>query len=213
MAADRRVCECGVVPVIELGSVEEGAPLVEALVAGGLSAAEITLRSSAGLQAIASLRSSYPEVLIGAGTVRSAEEAQRVIDEGAQFVVSPATNPELIEICRSRDVLVIPGACTPTEVDSALRCGAPLVKFFPAEAMGGIAFLNALAGPFRDGRFVPTGGINAANLAAYLSLPQVAACGGSWMVARSLLCERRFDEIQALAREAVSIVEEVRRSD
>jgi 2-dehydro-3-deoxyphosphogluconate aldolase/(4S)-4-hydroxy-2-oxoglutarate aldolase len=205
-----QVEELAVVPVVELASVDEAIPLLQALCRGGLCGVEITLRSSAGLEAIGALRRSHLGALVGAGTVRSLADARRVIDEGAQFVVSPVTNPELIEFCRSQQVLVIPGACTPTEVDSAVRAGASLVKFFPAEAMGGTAFLKALAGPFRDVRFVPTGGINAKNLREYLQLPQVAACGGSWMVAPSLLRERRFDQVEALAREAVAIVKEVR---
>jgi 2-dehydro-3-deoxyphosphogluconate aldolase/(4S)-4-hydroxy-2-oxoglutarate aldolase len=204
------MAEVGVVPVVELASVDEAVPLLEALLAGGCGIAEITLRSDAGLEAIRTLRGSYPEALIGAGTVRSLEDAGAVIDAGAQFVVSPATNPELIGFCRSANVPVFPGACTPTEVDAAVRAGADGVKFFPAEAMGGIPFLKALAGPFRDVSFVPTGGINESNLCDYLRLPNVVACGGSWMVAPSLLAERQFDRIEALTRKALSIAASVR---
>jgi len=198
-----------VVPVLELGSVEDAFPLVEALCRGGLPIAEITLRSEAGREAIPRLRQAYPDVLIGAGTVRSAEDVRWVVDAGAAFVVSPATNPELIEFCRALRIPVLPGACTPTEVDAAVRAGAEVVKFFPAEAMGGVAFLKALAGPFRDVSFVPTGGIGPGNLAEYLRLPQVLACGGSWMVAPRLLAERRFDLVEQLAREAIEIASEV----
>lgn len=208
-----RIVAFGVVPVVELGSIEEAEPLLEALTAGGLPAAEITLRTQVGLKAIAVLRRSHPDALIGAGTVRTLEDARSVIDAGAQFVVSPCTNPRVIELCLAAGVPMLPGACTPTEVDAAVRAGVSLVKFFPAEAMGGIAFLKALTGPFRDVRFVPTGGVNAKNLADYLRVPQVAACGGSWMVAPQLLRERRFDSVEALAREARAIVEEVRRHD
>jgi 2-dehydro-3-deoxyphosphogluconate aldolase/(4S)-4-hydroxy-2-oxoglutarate aldolase len=206
----RQLCGHGVIPVIELETAETGVPLLEALIEAGLPVSEVTLRSTAGLRAIGVLRASFPEALVGAGTVRSLADAARVIDEGAQFVVSPATNPKLMEFCLSRGVAVLPGACTPTEIDSALRSGASLVKFFPAEAMGGIAFLKALAGPFRDVRFVPTGGINANNLREYLSLPQVAACGGSWMVAPALVREHRFDKVRELTRQALAIVKEVR---
>jgi len=200
----------GVVPVVELESTDQAGPLLEALLAGGCGIAEITLRSNAALDAIRALRESYPEALIGAGTVRSLEAAGAVVDAGAQFVVSPATNPELIGFCRSAGVPVLPGSCTPTEVDAAVRAGADAVKFFPAEAMGGIPVLKALAGPFRDVSFVPTGGIDASNLADYLGLPNVLACGGSWMVAPALLAEQRFDRIEALTREAVSIAANVR---
>jgi 2-dehydro-3-deoxyphosphogluconate aldolase/(4S)-4-hydroxy-2-oxoglutarate aldolase len=200
----------GVVPVVELARADAAVPLLEALLAGGCGIAEITLRSEAGLEAIRTLRESFPEALVGAGTVRSLEAAGAVVDAGAQFVVSPSTNPELIGFCRSAGVPVFPGACTPTEVDAAVRAGAEAVKFFPAEAMGGISVLKAFAGPFRDVSFIPTGGINESNLADYLRLPNVVACGGSWMVAPSLLAEQRFDRIEVLTREAVSIAANVR---
>jgi Entner-Doudoroff aldolase len=200
-----RLSAVGVVPVVELASADDAAPLLEALLAGGCGVAEIALRSDAALEAIRTLRESYPEALIGAGTVRSLGAAGAVVDAGAQFVASPATNPELIGFCRSAGVPVFPGACTPTEVDAGVRAGADVVKFFPAEAMGGIRVLKALAGPFRDVSFVPTGGIDESNLADYLRLPNVVACGGSWMVTPALAAERRFDRIEVLTREAVSI--------
>jgi 2-dehydro-3-deoxyphosphogluconate aldolase/(4S)-4-hydroxy-2-oxoglutarate aldolase len=199
------LAEIGVVPVVELGSIEQARPMMEALLGGGCPVAEITLRSAAGLAAIGALRDAYPEALVGAGTVRTLEDARSVIDAGAMFVVSPGTNADLVARCRNAGVTVLPGACTPTEVDTAVRAGADAVKFFPAEAMGGIPVLKALAGPFRDVSFVPTGGVSAANLAAYLALPNVIACGGSWMVAPALLAEGDFARVEALAREAVEI--------
>lgn len=205
-----RVRRLGVLPVVELDDVKNAEPLVDALTAAGLPAAEITLRTAAGLDALRVLRLSRPDAFVGAGTVRTLADAERVFEAGAQFVVSPATYPELIELCLQAGVPVFPGACTPTEVDAAVRAGAPLVKFFPAEPMGGVAFLKALAGPFRDVQFVPTGGVNASNLASYLALPQVAACGGSWMVARALLRRRDFGRIEELTREAIAIVVEAR---
>jgi 2-dehydro-3-deoxyphosphogluconate aldolase/(4S)-4-hydroxy-2-oxoglutarate aldolase len=205
-----RIAALGLVPVVELNAADEAGPLLEALTAGGLPAAEITLRTSAGLAAIGALRRSHPDALVGAGTVRSAEGARRVIEQGAQFVVSPGTNPDVLDVCGSSGVPAVPGVCTPTEVDAAVRAGASTVKFFPAEAMGGVGFLKALAGPFRDVSFVPTGGVNASNLAEYLRLPGVIACGGTWLVAPALLAEKRFDRIEQLAREAVAIVAEVR---
>ena len=205
-----RIAALGLLPVVELKAADEANPLLEALVAGGLPAAEITLRTEAGLAAIGALRRSHPHALVGAGTVRSVEDARRVIDQGAQFVVSPGTNLDVLEVCRSLGVPAVPGVCTPTEVETAVRAGAEVVKFFPAEAMGGVAFLKALGGPFRDVSFVPTGGVNILNLAEYLRLPGVIACGGSWMVAPALLAEKRFDRIELLAREAVGVVAEVR---
>jgi len=205
-----RIVACGVLPVVELGTVDQAEPLLEALARGGLPAAEITLRTPAGLEAIGVLRRSHPEALVGAGTVRSPLEARRALDEGAQFVVSPGTDLEIVELCRAAGVPAVPGVCTPTEVQAALRAGVDLLKFFPAEAMGGVAFLKALSGPFRDVRFVPTGGIGPANLSAYLGLPSVAACGGSWLSSPALLAERRFDRVEELAREAVAVVAAVR---
>jgi 2-dehydro-3-deoxyphosphogluconate aldolase/(4S)-4-hydroxy-2-oxoglutarate aldolase len=205
-----RIESLGVVPVIELGSVAQAEPLLEALSAGGLPAVEITLRTEPGLEAIGVLRRSHPEALVGAGTVRSPEGVRRVVDQGAQFVVSPGTDLEVIAACAALDVPALPGVCTPTEVDRAVKAGAALVKFFPAEVMGGVAYLKALAGPFPDVRFVPTGGVNAANLRDYLELPTVAACGGTWLAKPELLAERQFDRIEELAREAVRIVAEWR---
>jgi 2-dehydro-3-deoxyphosphogluconate aldolase/(4S)-4-hydroxy-2-oxoglutarate aldolase len=205
-----RVRDLGILPVVELPDVKQAEPLFEALCAGGLPAAEITLRTPAGLEAIGLLADAYPTGFIGAGTVRSVEDAARVIDAGARFVVSPATDTELITFCREKGVLVMPGVCTPTEVHTALRAGAELLKFFPAEPSGGVPFLKALAGPFREVRFVPTGGINADNLGSYLRLPQVAACGGSWMVALSLLAAAAFDKVRELTAQAVALVSEVR---
>jgi 2-dehydro-3-deoxyphosphogluconate aldolase/(4S)-4-hydroxy-2-oxoglutarate aldolase len=200
----------GLLPVVELDEVAQAEPLFDALSAGGLPAAEITLRTPAALEAIGLLAKAYPDGLIGAGTVRSLDDAARVIDAGARFVVSPATDPELIAFCVEQDVLVLPGACTPTEVQAALRAGAELIKFFPAELSGGVAYLKALAGPFREVSFVPTGGVNAANLAEYLALPHVAACGGSWMVAPGLLRAKEFLRVEQLAAAAVSVVEQLR---
>jgi 2-dehydro-3-deoxyphosphogluconate aldolase/(4S)-4-hydroxy-2-oxoglutarate aldolase len=211
-ASVARVRECGILPVVELADLKQAEPLFEALCAGGLPAAEITLRTAAGLDAIRRLVEAYPAGLIGAGTVRTTEDAARVIEAGARFVVCPGTDPEIVAFCTQREVLVMPGVCTPSEIQTALRAGAPpLLKFFPAEASGGTSFLKALAGPFGEVRFVPTGGISAANLGSYLSLPQVAACGGSWMVSKALLAEGDFGRIRDLTAEAVGIVAAARR--
>jgi len=206
----RAFAEVGVVPVVELQEPDQAAPLLDALTAGGCAIAEITLRTEAGLEAIRTLRRSHPDALIGAGTVLTLDAAAQVVEAGARFVVSPATNPELIAFCRSAGVPVFPGAATPTEVDAAVRAGADAIKFFPAEAMGGIPVLKAFAGPFPEVSFVPTGGINESNLADYLRLPNVLACGGTWLVAPALLAEERFDRIETLTREAVEIAARVR---
>ena len=201
-----RVSEIGILPVVELPDLKLAEPLFEALSAGGLPAAEITLRTAAGLDGIRLLVEAFPTGFIGAGTVRTLEDAARVIDAGARFVVCPGTDPELVAYCCQRQILVMPGVCTTSEIQAALRAGAaPLLKFFPAEASGGTAFLKALSGPFGEVRFVPTGGINAANMGTYLSMPQVAACGGSWMVTKAMLAAGDFAKIRDLTAEAVGI--------
>ena len=200
----------GLVPVVELPKAEQAPTLLDALRAGGLAVIEITLRTSAALDAIMLLRSSHPEAVVGAGTVRTVEAARQSIEAGAQFVVSPSTNIDVIDVCRSAGVPIVSGACTPTEIDTAVGAGASLIKLFPAEAIGGIRYLKALLGPFRDVRFVPTGGINANNLAEYLRVPQVAACGGTWIVAPHLLSQGRLEEVSRLTGEAVAIVASTR---
>lgn len=207
-----RIERYGLVPVVEIGRVEQAPPLLEALAGGGLPVAEITLRTDAGLRALAAARESHPSALVGAGTVRNPSDARRAIDAGAQFVVSPGTNLAVVEMCRTAGVLALPGVCTPSEVETAVGAGVGAMKFFPAGPMGGVAFLKALAGPFGEVRFVPTGGVNPENLRDYLRLKNVIACGGSWLVAPVLLADERFEEIESLTRAAVRIVEEVREN-
>lgn len=205
-----RLRALGVLPVVELDTVDLVLPLADALTRGGLPVAEITLRTDAGLEALRLLRRERPDVFVGAGTVRTLGDAERVLEADAQFVVSPSIYPELVELCLAAGVPCIPGTSTPSEIDIAVRAGAPLVKFFPAEPMGGVSFLRALAGPFRDVHFIPTGGVDAGNLASYLELPNVVACGGSWPVAPAILRGRAFERVELLAREAVGVVTEMR---
>ena len=207
---EERLRRYGILPVVELEDLNQADDLFAALSAGGIAAAEITLRSPDSAVALEKLIERHPDALLGAGTVRTLDDARRMVGIGASFVVSPGTDEEMIDYCLQHDVLVLPGVCTPTEVLRALRVGARLLKFFPAEAAGGVRFLKALSGPFRDVNFVPTGGISEANLETYLRLPQVAACGGSWMVAPELLVAGKFGEIAELARRALDIVKEVR---
>lgn len=208
--AEERLRHYGILPVVELEVLSQADDLFAALSLGGIEAAEVTLRTSDALVALANLINRNPDALFGAGTVRTLDDARRVVDIGASFVVSPGTDEEVIAYCIEHDVLVLPGVCTPTEVLRAVRVGARLLKFFPAEAAGGVDFLKALSGPFRDVSFVPTGGISEANLEKYLRLPQVAACGGSWMVAPELIAAEKFGEITELTRRAIGIVKEVR---
>jgi len=205
-----RIGRFGVIPVVELPAVELAAPLLAAFTRAGLGVVEVTLRTEAGIAAINALRCAFPDQLVGAGTVRNTLDAERAIDAGAQFVVSPSTNPDVIALCRAVGVPALPGACTPSEVDLAMRCGASAVKFFPAEAAGGVAYLKALAAPFPEVRFIPTGGISPDNLADYVYQSSVLACGGTWLASPEAIREGRFERIEDLAREALDIVAAVR---
>lgn len=205
-----RLRSAGVLPVVELPSPELALPLTEALLGAGLDAIEITFRAEGAAQAIAAVRRTYPGVLVGAGTVLTVAQLNAAIDAGARFIVSPGFSKVIVERSLAAGVLPLPGVCTPTEILMALEAGLAALKFFPAEQAGGVPYLKALAGPFRHVQFVPTGGIGAANLRDYLTVPSVIACGGSWFVKRELLAAGDFDEVARLASEAVLIVREVR---
>lgn len=207
-----RLSSYGVIPVVSLSKTEQAVPLAESLVAGGLPCAEITFRTAAAASAIAQIRQRVPEVLLGAGTVLTLEQLDAALDAGARFIVSPGTNPRLVEACLDRNVPIFPGVCTPTEIEAALALGVDLLKFFPAEAMGGVKTLRALSAPYRQVQFLPTGGVDARNLSDYLALPQVIACGGTWMVKPEWLEAGQFSTIETHTREAVSLVRQARES-
>ncbi|EMI46778.1 2-dehydro-3-deoxyphosphogluconate aldolase/4- hydroxy-2-oxoglutarate aldolase [Rhodopirellula sp. SWK7] len=191
-----------VIPVVAIDTVEDALPLAEALTAGGLPVAEITLRTDAGIAAISKM-AELEGFLVGAGTVHSADQAKQVVDAGAKFIVSPGFNPRTVQWCLDHSVPIFPGISSPTDLESAIELGINVVKFFPAEQIGGVKMLKALQGPYGEIRFIPTGGINVDNLGEYLSLPSVVACGGSWMVKPDLIRSKNFEEIQRLTRDAV----------
>ncbi len=199
----------GVVPVVAIRSAASAAPLADALTAGGLPCAEITLRTEAGLAAIAEL-AQREGLLVGAGTVHRVEQAKQVVDAGASFIVSPGMNPKMVAWCIDENVPVFPGVATPTDLEMALELNLQTVKFFPAEAMGGTNTLKAYQGPYGQIRFLPTGGISPANLSQYLSMPNVVACGGSWMVKSDLIEAGEFDRIETLVTETCDLVRQVR---
>jgi len=186
---------------------ETAVPLAEALLAGGMNVVEVTFRTSAAAEAISRIRQALPAACVGAGTVLTPYQAAQAADAGAQFLVAPGLDELVLEAAGARNIPYIPGVVTPTEVVRALQLKCKLLKFFPAEASGGVAMLKALAGPFAHtgAQFVPTGGITAATLPAYLALPQVAAVGGSWMAERDLVAQGAWAKITALAAEAVKI--------
>jgi 2-dehydro-3-deoxyphosphogluconate aldolase/(4S)-4-hydroxy-2-oxoglutarate aldolase len=200
----------GVVPVVKIERAQDALELGRALLAGGLPCAEITFRTAAAEEAIQRISSSLPEIIVGAGTVLSVEQADKAVSAGAQFVVCPGFNHKVVDWCLQNEIPVTPGVATPTEIDMALDRGLRVLKFFPAEALGGIRMLKAIAAPYAIVKFIPTGGINQNNLADYLALPSVHCCGGSWLVAANLISAGKFDEITQLTQDAVSIVRAVR---
>jgi 2-dehydro-3-deoxyphosphogluconate aldolase/(4S)-4-hydroxy-2-oxoglutarate aldolase len=196
------------IPVITIHDAAQAEPLAEALKAGGLPCAEVTLRTDAAEEAIR-IMSQDPDMLVGAGTVLSENQAERAIAAGSGFIVTPGFSGKVVRACQARSVPVIPGAVTATEIGTALDGGIRVVKFFPAATMGGLAALRALAGPFPMMRFVPTGGVTAGNMAEYLGLSCVFAVGGSWVVAADLLASGNYAEVTRRASEAVSLAGKV----
>jgi 2-dehydro-3-deoxyphosphogluconate aldolase/(4S)-4-hydroxy-2-oxoglutarate aldolase len=210
-AFGRRLTDLGVVPVVEIDNADRAIDLARTLVEAGLPCAEITFRTAATADAIAAIAVAVPELYLGAGTVRTIEQADAALASGAQFLVAPCYNPRVVSHAQELCIPMLPGVSTPTEIDAACECGFSLLKLFPAGALGGISYLKVIAAAFGDVRFVPTGGIDAATLADYLALPQVACCGGSWMIGRQRLAEGDFAAIGRLAAEAVATVAAQRR--
>jgi len=207
-----RIRNIGIVPVIKLESPKDALPLGKALVDGGLLAAEITFRTQAAAESIAALRKAFPELLTGAGTVLTIAQAEAAIASGASFIVTPGFNPRIVDFCLEKGMPVIPGVNSPSQVEQGLERGLSLLKFFPAEASGGVKMLKALHGPYADVSFVPTGGIDASNVESYLQLSYVAAIGGTWMVKEDLIASGLYDRIAALCKEAVELVRRCRHS-
>ena len=201
----KRLGEIRLVPVVVLDDAKNAEPLAEALIAGGLPCAEITFRTAAAAESIKRM-SHYKEICLGAGTVLSLDQAKLAFDSGATFIVSPGFNPKVVQYCIENKIPITPGICTPTEIEMGLEFGLNIFKFFPAEAYGGINTLLAISAPYGMIQFIPTGGINVKNVRDYLSLKQVVACGGSWMVTKEMILNGRFNEITALAKEAVGLV-------
>ena len=187
------------IPVVALEDADDAEPLADALCAGGLSVAEITLRTDSAIDVIRRL-GARDDFLLGAGTVHSAEQAEEVVEAGSQFVVTPGFNPRTVAWCQEHNVPVFPGIATPTDLEMALEHHIDVVKFFPAETLGGVNTLKAFSGPYHNVRFIPTGGISASNLSDYLALPGVLACGGSWMVQAD-----DWDQTTRLTAEAVDL--------
>lgn len=196
--------KCRLVPVIVVDKAEDILPLGEALLEGGLPVAEVTFRSPAAPGAIALLKKEMPELLLGAGTVLTKEQIDIANDSGASFIVSPGFNPVNVQYAQSKGQIFVPGIATPTEAEQAMEIGLDAVKFFPAEQAGGVPMLKALGAVYPHLRIMPTGGINPGNVNTYLDLPNVIACGGSWMVPKNLVNAGEFKKITALVKEALA---------
>ncbi len=194
-----------IVPVIQLDRAENAPPLAQALIRGGLPCAEITFRTEAAAASIAAVSAAYPDMFVGAGTILTAGQADAAIQAGARFLVSPGFNPTVVEHCLQKGYPILPGVCTPSEVERALSYGLTRLKFFPAEAAGGVAMIRALSAPYGMVRFMPTGGINPGNVREYLACPAVFACGGSWMVPQDKINAGRFAEIEQLTAQAAAL--------
>lgn len=198
--------QIGIVPVVALEDAKDALPLGRALMNGGIPCAEVTFRTAAAKDAIATLTKELPDMLVGAGTVLTTEQVDSAVAAGAKFIVSPGFNPKVVGYCVEKNIPIVPGCATPSDIERALEFGLSVVKFFPAEAAGGIAMIKAMSAPYGAVKFMPTGGINSGNINSYLSFGKVLACGGSWMVDKKLVAAGNFDEIERLSKEAVDTI-------
>lgn len=199
-------------PVVTIDAAAGAAALAGALADGGLPIAEITFRTDAAAEAIAAMRAARPDVLVGAGTVLDAATVDRALEAGAHFIVAPGFNPATVAYAQAHGIPVVPGVVTPSEIEAAMSLGLRVLKFFPAEASGGPAYLSALRATYPMVRFMPTGGINMGNFASYLALPNVIAVGGTWIATADAIRDQRWDEISRLAAEAVAMSSTTRES-
>ncbi|MBQ7116544.1 MAG: bifunctional 4-hydroxy-2-oxoglutarate aldolase/2-dehydro-3-deoxy-phosphogluconate aldolase [Clostridia bacterium] len=207
-----KISAIGVVPVIKLNNPErDAAPLAKALCEGGVPVAEVTFRAAGADTAIKLMKEACPEMLVGAGTVLTTEHVDKAIAAGAEFIVTPGFDPEIVKYCVEKNMPIYPGCTTPTDYHAALKFGLEVLKFFPAEQSGGLAKIKAMSAPFPMFRVMPTGGIGLNNLKEYLSCPVIAACGGSYMVTADLIDNQKWDEIIELCKKSVEIVKEARK--
>ncbi|MDL2293307.1 bifunctional 4-hydroxy-2-oxoglutarate aldolase/2-dehydro-3-deoxy-phosphogluconate aldolase [Ruminococcaceae bacterium OttesenSCG-928-D13] len=202
----------GILPTVVIDEAESAVSAAQALLAGGVGVMEFTLRTPAGLVAIANVADACPGMLVGAGTVLTLEQCRQSVEAGAQFIVSPGLDEAVVAFCMENDVAVLPGCVTPTEISRAIALGLHHLKYFPAQVYGGLKGMAALAGPFGGIRFVPTGGIDSDNLAEYAAAPFVFAAGGSWLCSRKAIREKNFDEITRLTVQAASVWREAART-
>ena len=198
-----QISKIGIVPVVKIDRAEDALPLAKALCAGGLPCAEVTFRTAAAAEAIRIMTENFPDMCVGAGTVLDAGQVDAAVAAGAKFIVSPGLNPRTVKYCIEKNVPITPGTSSPSDIEQAIERGLDVVKFFPAEQSGGLAKIKAMAAPYVNMKFMPTGGINARNLTSYLDFNKIIACGGSWMVPGDLINAGEWDKIEQLTREAV----------
>lgn len=209
---NKRIEEIGVVPVIKLTNPERDAkPLADALCEGGLPVAEVTFRAAGADTAIRLMKEAHPEMLVGAGTVLTTEHVDKALAAGAEFIVTPGFDGELVAYCQEKGIAIFPGCTTPTDYHAAYKFGLEVLKFFPAEQSGGLAKIKAMNAPFPMFKVMPTGGVSLKNLKEYLSAPVICACGGSYMVTADLIENQKWDEIIDLCKQSVKIVKEARK--
>lgn len=202
----RKISGIGIIPVIKLEDINDAVPLVKALINGGIPIAEVTFRAAGADKAIKAIKEACPQMTVGAGTVLNIDQVKAAVQAGAQFVVSPGFNPKTVDYCNSIGIPITPGCTTASEIEQAIESGLEVVKFFPAEQSGGLDKIKALAGPFGNLQFIPTGGIDLKNLAVYLTFDKVMACGGSFMVKEDFIKNKEWDKITALSRQSVDIL-------
>ncbi len=198
-----------VVPVVVLEDAKDAEPLAHALCDGGLPCAEVTFRTAAAEESIKRMTAACPDMLVGAGTVLTTAQVDKAVAAGAKFIVSPGFDPEIVDYCLAKNIPVFPGCITPSEIAQAVKRGLKVVKFFPAAQFGGVATIKALAAPYVGLKFMPTGGVSAANLSEYLSCKSIIACGGSWMVKGDMIKAGEFDKIREMTAEAVALAKSV----
>lgn len=199
-----------IVPVVVIENLEDAINIADAIIKGGINCAEITFRTACAKEAIKKISESYPNMLVGAGTVITIEQVKEAVSVGAKFIVSPGFDEEIVDYCLKNNITVIPGCITPTEVTKAIKKGLEVLKFFPAEQAGGLDMIKSMCAPFTQVKFMPTGGISPNNLKDYLEFNKIVACGGSWMVKKDLIDSKNFEEITNITKEAVNIAKSVR---
>lgn len=210
MTIEERFEDFGVVPVVVLDDVKDALPLAKALTEGGLPCAEVTFRTEAAEESIKVMAEAYPDMVVGAGTVLTIEQVDAAVKAGAKFIVSPGFDPEIVDYCLEKEIPIFPGCVTPSEVAQAVKRGLKVVKFFPAEPAGGVAMIKAMAAPYNQLRFMPTGGIGTQNLKDYLEFNKIICCGGSWMAKADLIKNGEFEKICKLTKEAKELAKSIR---